>query len=519
MNEANIKNLAQILEDSADRLPDKICLIYENSSFTYKALNKLVNRAGNAFLNLGIRKGDRVLISLLNTPEFVISFFALAKIGAITVPVNYMLTANEENFIWNDSEAKLIITDAEKLSSFYMMTGDTVPILAINQRDGEKPLPGVLNFWDQINSHSNVLSPCACTREDVVDILYTSGTTGKPKGAMLTHYSVLFCSSLYSDNVDMREYFFPENGRFITALPLYHCYGQNPCLITPFSVGATVILLDRFDTEKVLQAITEHRATCFPGVPTMYAYLMSGFDPARHDLSSIQICCSAGAALSPEIARAFREKTGIEIHEGYGITEASAQAIAHPLAPDKKRFDKFGSIGIPLKNSWQQTEARIVDENGQELPANSIGELIIKGDHIMKGYWKLPEETAKTILDGWLYTGDVARMDEDGYFYIVDRKKDMIIVGGENVYPREIEEVLYQNEKILEAAVIGVKDAIKGEAVKAVIALHSGIEATEEELIKFCASRLAKFKVPKIVEIRKELPKSATGKILRRLLK
>jgi long-chain acyl-CoA synthetase len=210
---------------------------------------------------------------------------------------------------------------------------------------------------------------------------------------------------------------------------------------------------------------------------------------------------------------------GIEIVEGFGITEASAQALAHPLAPHKKRSDKFGSIGIPLRNSWQQTEAKIVDENGQEVPANSIGELIIRGDHIMKGYWKSPEQTATTIHYGWLYAGDVARTDEDGYFYIVDRKKDMIIVGGENVYPCEIEEVFYRDEKILEAAVIGVKDAIKGEAVKAVVALHSGSEATEEELIKFCASRLAKFKGPKIVEIRKELPKSATGKILRRLLK
>jgi len=251
----------------------------------------------------------------------------------------------------------------------------------------------------------------------------------------------------------------------------------------------------------------------------MYAYLTSGFDPARHDLSSLQVCCSAGAALSPEIAKSFKEKTGLDIVEGFGITEASAQAIAHPLAPDKKRSDKFGSIGIPLKNSWQQTQARIVDDNGEELPPNSVGELVIKGDHTMKGYWKLPEETAKTIRDGWLYTGDLAKQDQDGYFYIVDRKKDMIIVGGENVYPREIEEVLYQNEKILEAAVVAVKDAIKGEAVKAVIALHSGVEATEEEMIKFCASRLARFKVPKIVEIRKELPKSATGKILRRLLK
>lgn len=519
MKEPNVKNVAQILEDSSNRLPEKICLIYENGSLTYRTLNELVNKAGNAFLKLGVKKSDRVLVSLLNSPEFVISFFALAKIGAIAVTVNYMLTATEENYIWSDSEASLIITDAKKLSSFYKMTGGTVPIVTINQTEGEKLLPGVLDFWDQLRGQSDVLSPCICTREDVADILYTSGTTGKPKGAMLTHHSVLFCSSLYSDNEDMREFMFPEESRFLVALPFYHCYGQNPCLITPLSVGATVIILDRFNTDKVFQAIAEHRATSFPGVPTMFAYLINGFDPKKHDLSSLTFCCSAGAALPPEIARAFRDKLGIEIVEGFGITEASAQAIAHPLAPHKKRSDKFGSIGIPLRNSWQQTEAKIVDENGRELPVNSIGELIIKGDHVMKGYWKSPEQTATTIRDGWLYTGDIASRDEDGYFYIVDRKKDMIIVGGENVYPREIEEVLYQNEKILEAAVIGVKDKIKGEAVKAVVALNSGVQATEEELIRFCAARLAKFKVPRTVEIRKELPKSSTGKILRRLLK
>ncbi|MRS04952.1 long-chain fatty acid--CoA ligase, partial [bacterium] len=377
----------------------------------------------------------------------------------------------------------------------------------------------VLNFWDQLKDQSNILFPCVCTRDDVADILYTSGTTGKPKGAMLTHYSVLFCSSLYTDNDDMREFMFPEDSKFLVTLPLYHCYGQNPCLLTPLSVGATVIILDKFNTDKVFHSIATHRATSFPGVPTMFAYLINGFDPKKHDVSSLKFCCSAGAPLPSEIAHAFYEKLGIEIINGYGITEASAQAIAHPLAPHKRRRDKCGSIGIPLKNSWQQTEVKIVDDNGQELPSNAIGELIIKGDHIMKGYWKSPELTASTIRDGWLYTGDLGRRDEDGYFYIVDRKKDMIIVGGENVYPREIEEILYQNEKILEAAVIGVPDAIKGEAVKAIVALHSGIRATEEELIKYCASRLAKFKVPKIIEIREDLPKSATGKILRRLLK
>lgn len=516
----DVENLAQILEESSARLPDKVCLIYENTSFTYKGLNELVNKAGNAFAGLDIKKGDRVLISLLNCPEFVVSFFALAKIGAIVVPINYLLTENEEQYILKDSEANLIITDHIKLPGFHKMTAGTVPIVIADRHQSDEPESpaGTLSFWDLIDNRPPILSPSPCTRDDVVNILYTSGTTGKPKGVMLTHHSVEFCSSLYSDNDDTRHVF-SEQARFLTSLPLYHCYGQNPWLITPFSVGATVILIERFNTEKVLEAIERHSATHFAGVPTMYAYLISGFDPKKHDLHSLEFCSSAGAALSSEIANEFQAKTGAEIIEGYGITEASAQAIAHPLTPDKRRRDKFGSIGCPLKNRTQQTEAKIVDEDGKELPSDAVGELIIKGDHLMKGYWKLPDETHRTIRDGWLYTGDIAKKDEDGYFYIVDRKKDMIIVGGENVYPREIEEVLYQNEKILEAAVVGIKDRIKGESVRAVVALKDDCQATEQELIDFCTSRLARFKVPQTIEIRGELPKSSTGKILRRLLK
>jgi long-chain acyl-CoA synthetase len=513
-----VKNLAQILDDNAVKLPGKTCLIYEDTSFTYQELNKLANKAGNAFLNLGIRKGDRVIISLLNNPEFVIAFFALAKIGAIMVPVNYQLTAAEEGYIINDSEPSLIITDPSKLSRFQEMTAGAIPILVVNRNQGETVPPEVMDFQDQMKNESDSLTPCLCTRGDVVHILYTSGTTGRPKGAMLTHHSVLFCSSFYSDNDDMSE-FFASDAKFVVTLPLFHCYGQNMGLITPLSVGATVILMDKFHTEKVFEAIAKYGATCFPGVPTMYAYLANGFDPQKHNLKSLKFCKSAGASLSMEIRRVFREKFGLEINEGFGITEASAQAIAHPVRADRRRSDKIGSIGVPLRNNQQQTEARVVDENDRELPPNEVGELIIKGDHIMKGYWKQPEETAKTLRGGWLHTGDLARRDEDGFFYIVDRKKDMIIVGGENVYPREIEEVLYQNDKVLEAAVVGEKDALKGEVVKAVVVFKEGIQGTEKELIDFCAARLAKFKVPRSIEIRKEMPKSSTGKILRRLVR
>jgi long-chain acyl-CoA synthetase len=511
-------NLAQALDENGVRIPGKACLVFEDRIITYKELNEMVNKAGNALLELGVRKQDRVIISLLNCPEFVISLYALAKIGAIAVPINYFLAKSEEEYVWRDSGAGLIITDADKVAQFYEMTLGSVPILRVGQQRASEALPGVIDISEAIDRGSTALSCCAGTEDDVAHILYTSGTTGKPKGAMLTHSSVMYCSSLYTDNDNMGE-MFGEKDKVLCSLPLYHCFGQNVCLITPLSAGSTVILVERFNTEKVLEAITRHGATLFAGVPTMYAYMAEGFDPEKHNLQSLRYCLCAGAALSLEIAKGFEEKTGAQVIEGYGITEASAQAIAPPLRPDKRRYDKFGTIGIPLKNSRKQTEVKVVDENGGEVPLNEIGELIIKGDHIMKGYWNLPEETAKTIRDGWLYTGDLAKKDEDGFFSIVDRKKDMLIVGGENVYPREVEEVLYENEKVLETAVVGMRDEAKGEIVKAVIVLKDGVQATRQEIMDFCSERLAKFKVPRIIEFVEELPKSTTGKILRRLVK
>ncbi|MFP4668028.1 MAG: AMP-binding protein [Desulfobacterales bacterium] len=304
----------------------------------------------------------------------------------------------------------------------------------------------------------------------------------------------------------------------VTALPLYHCFGLNVTLISPLSVGGTVILIKRFSPDTVLEAITHHKANIFAGVPTMYAYMAQVYDPDKHDLSSIRFSCSAGAALPDELVKAFKEKTGVRIIQGYGITEASAQAIAPPLKIDTS-VQKVGTIGLPLRNKEEVTEAEIFDDNDQKLPPNELGELVIKGRHVMKGYWGMPEETNNTIRNGWLHTGDLAKKDEDDYLYIVDRKKDIIIVGGENVVPKEVEEVLYQNSNILEAAVVGVPDSMKGEVIKAVVALKKEARTTEEEIRNYCEQRLAKFKVPEFIEFREELPKSATGKILRKDLK
>ena len=509
------QNLAQGLENSAKRFPGKDCIIFDDKVSSYGDINKFVNQAGNAFLRVGIKKGDRVLIDLLNCPEMVIVFYALAKIGAIFVPVNYLLNAGEVKYIVDDAEPSLIITNSAKLAMFGEIKPENIPLMTI-EKNGDRP-EGVLSFWEEISRMPEGLESCPCERDDLVTILYTSGTTGKPKGVMLTHSSIAFCSSLYTDSKDMIDdygHVYSQDSIMICALPLYHCYGQNVTMITVIASGGTMLIIDRFSPDKVLDAITKYRATMFAGVPTMYAYLTSSFDPAKHDLSSaFRFCISAGAGLPQEVRRGFKEKTGLDIVEGFGITEASAQALANPQN-DLERC-KLGSIGYP----FQGTEAKVVDDDGREVPPQAIGELVIKGDHVMKGYWKMPEETAKTIIDGWLHTGDLAKMDEDGYFYIVDRKKDLIIVGGENVVPLEIEEVLYRNPKILEAAVVGQVDTVKGEIIKAVVVLKQGMQATPEELITFCSSYLAKFKVPEIVEFRDELPKNATGKILRKMLR
>lgn len=513
-----VKNLATTLEESAKKFPEKDCIIFNDDRYSYKVVHELVCKTGNALLKLGINKGDRVVVCLMNCPEFIFVFYALAKIGAVAVPINYLLNKNEVKYIIEDSGASLVITDFKKAPELKEAKPAGVQLWVVG---GEEETEAK-SFWPTIENEPGVLDSCQCNKEDLIHILYTSGTTGKPKGVMLTHHSVLFCSSLFYDNDDFQDQngcFYTEDTINISALPFYHCYGQNVALITPIAVGGTLVVIEAFSPVKVLEAITKYRATVFAGVPTMYSYMNNFYNPEVHDLSSLRFCCSAGAALPNELYKEFKEKSGVEITQGFGITEASAQALAIPPWGKRKLPGKIGSVGLPLKNSEMITEARIVDEAGNELPAFETGELTLKGDHIMKGYWNLPEETSATLKNGWLHTGDLARKDEDGYIYIVDRKKDLIIVGGENVVPLEIEEVLYKNPHVLEAAVVGVPDREKGEAIKAVVALKQGHACTEEEIIEFCRQHLAKFKVPSQVEFRTELPKSSTGKILRRMLK
>jgi len=341
--------------------------------------------------------------------------------------------------------------------------------------------------------------------DDVAVILYTSGTTGKPKGAMLTHKNV------YSNAQDTANYL-KINGedRVIATLPMFHVFCLTVALNAPLMNGGTVLIVPKFSPAKIFQLAREEKATIFAGVPTMYNFLYQYEEGKAEDLQTLRLCISGGASIPVALLKNFEQKFKVIISEGYGLSEASPVTCFNPL--DRPR--KPGSIGTSIMN----VENKVVNEFGEEVPVGEVGELIVRGPNVMKGYYNMPEETAHTIRDGWLYTGDLAKMDEEGYFYIVDRKKDMIIVGGYNVYPREVEEVLYSHPDVVEAAVIGVPDPNFGEAVKCFVVSRNP-NLTEEQLIEYCREHLAKYKVPSSIEFLEELPKNTTGKILRRALK
>jgi long-chain acyl-CoA synthetase len=365
-------------------------------------------------------------------------------------------------------------------------------------------------FYDLISNSSAELPPLEIDPQDIAVLQYTGGTTGKAKGVMLTHFNLV-------NNV--RQIFafyagdFKRPGeRLLGVSPFFHVYGMTSTMNIAVFAAATIICMDRFEVNKTLEMIRKYQPTFFPGVPTMYIAILHHPDSASAGLDCIKICNSGSAPMPVEVMREFELKTGARIVEGYGLSETSPVTHRNPIFGPRKP----GSIGVPLPN----TDCRIVDvETGTiELPPGEPGELIIKGPQVMKGYWNKPEETAMALRDGWLYTGDIATMDEDGYFYIVGRKKEMIIAGGYNIYPIEVEEVIYQHPAVAEACVFGVPDPYRGETVKAAVVLKDGVHATEEELIDWCKERLAKYKVPRLVEFRKQLPKSTVGKILRRKL-
>ncbi len=526
-------SLFELFSNSADLYRNLPALHFMGRELTYSELKKEVDGLTSALAGLGIKKGDRVAIHLPNSIQFPIAFYATLALGAIVVPCNPLYVAREMEYQLNNSETETIIT----LSRFYNMIKEIQPktgiknIIVTNVKDY---FPGVLKslytivkekkegdraslakedhlFTDLIkNNRGKKLPKVKVSPEDRAVFLYTGGTTGVSKGAVLQHRNLVANSfqvkSWCTDFKDGKEI-------ILGVLPFFHSYGLSTILNMGLLNGAKLILLPRFVLEDVLKTIDKQKPTLFPGVPTIYVAINNAADLKKYDISSIRICISGAAPLPVEVQQQFEKNTGGRLVEGYGLSETSPVTHANPVYGNRKT----GSIGLPMPD----TEFKIVDvETGEkELPVGEVGELCLRGPQVMEGYLNMPEENAQSIRAGWFYTGDIARADEDGYTYIVDRKKDMVIAGGFNIYPRDIEEVLYAHPKVMEAAVAGINDPYRGETIKAYIVLKEGETMTEEEVTEHCKANLAAYKVPKLVEFRAELPKTMIGKVLRRMLR
>ncbi len=491
MNESLAHNLTATTEQhglrAALRLGDTV--------LTYSEFANLAGRVARRLQDRGLQPGDRVGIMLPNVPEFALVYYGVLLAGGTVVPMNVLLKQREVEFYLGDPEARIMFAWHEFAA----------PAQAGAAAVGaECIVVEPAQFIELLEDTEPIEAPAQRAGEDTAVILYTSGTTGRPKGAQLTHANL-------SRNAEVTRQLFSlqTDDVVLGALPLFHAFGQTCALNASVLAGATLVMLPRFDAGKALAIMEHERVTVFEGVPTMFTALLHHPERERFDVSALRLCVSGGAALPVEILRGFEREFGCVVLEGYGLSETSP--VASFNHPDRERVP--GSIGTPVEG----VEMRLVDNDRQDVPAGEVGEIAIRGHNVMKGYWNRPEATAEAIdADGWFYTGDMARADEEGRYYIVDRKKELIIRGGYNVYPREIEEVLYEHPSVLEAAVIGVPHAELGEEVAAAVAIKPGHDVTPEELRDHVKSQIAAYKYPRHVWIVPELPKGPTGKILKR---
>jgi long-chain acyl-CoA synthetase len=526
--------LPEFLEKTAREFPDKMALSFQGFTVNYRELNDMANRFSDCLYSFGIRKGDSVAILLPNVIPCVVAYYAIIKLGAIAVMNNPLYSDRELEYQFNNSGAKLLITldllgkrmialrSKTKIKEIiYTSIGDYLPFPKnilfplVGKKKGlaaDVPKADNVYRWKDALSKNYVKAPKAVLSfEDVAMYQYTGGTTGVSKGVMLTHANL-------STQVQQVRAWFPKFNKgeeiMLGALPFFHVFGLTVAMNFSIYMGWGDILVPKPQPEQLLEAIGKFRPTFAPLVPTMYIGILNHPNIDKTDMTSIKGCFSGSAPLPVEIIRDFEKKTGSVIVEGFGMTESSPVTHVNPFAGGKR---KAGSIGLPISN----TESRIVDLNDgkTDLQVGEIGELIVKGPQVMKGYWNMPGETAETIADGWLHTGDIAKMDPEGYFYIVDRKKDMIISGGYNVYPRDVEEVFFEHPKVQEATAIGIPHPTRGESVKVFVVLKEGETATKEELIEHCKKSLATYKLPTEIEFRKELPKTNVGKVLKKNLR
>lgn len=529
------KPLFHFLDEAARRYPDRMALRFQNTHLSYRCLKRQAERMAGRLRELGIGDGERVAVMLPNLPQTIVLFWAILKAGGVVVMLNPLYMESELLTILNDARPRHMIL-LDLLWPRIASLRDRLPVetyITTGVADALSfPLSLLYRLKELRNRHApripyaaDVLPWTALARggepyvANIADpattaalLQYTGGTTGLPKGVPLTHGN-LGSNGLQILEVirDLRH----ERHSIVGLLPFFHVYGLCLGITLPALLAATSLPLPRYVPQDVLHLINRHRPTIFPGAPSVYASLLQQKNLARFDLKSVKLCISGSAPLSRELRRQFHELTGASLLEGYGLTEASPVTHLNPLFPEQQ---KEGSIGMPMPG----TDAMIADQDsGKPLPPHSVGELLIRGPQVMHGYWNRPEETAATLQDGWLHTGDLACMDEDGFFYIVDRKKDLVLVGGFNVYPREVEEVVMEHEDVQEAVCIGVRDPLRGEVLKCFIvprpeAAHS---LDKGAVIAWCRSKLAAYKVPRHVEFRTELPRSAIGKVLRRALR
>jgi len=489
-------NLASSLTTTAANAPGSTAIAIGGNHLPYAALFGAAAKLAGELTAAGIEPGDRVALILPNVPAYPVAFFGTLLAGGTVVPMNPLLKSGEIDFFFTDSGAKIAFvwpdfvdeaTKGAKNSGTRIITCDPMGPVA-GQLDGGEP----------------VTTPVERADDDTAVILYTSGTTGRPKGAELTHANLRLNAKRCADDIIQVT----ADDVLMGCLPLFHVFGLTVGLLAAVQAGATLALIPRFDPAAAIATIAAEKVTTMLGVPTMYAAILHHPDSAGLDASRLRTCASGGSAMPAEVQRAFEEKFGCVILEGYGLSETSP--VASFNMPDRPR--KPGTIGIPIEGC----EMTLLDDSGTEVAQGEVGEIAIRGDNLMKGYWRNPEATATSIPDGWFRTGDLATVDEDGYFTIVDRKKDMILRGGMNVYPREVEELLYTHPDVLEVAVVAVPDELLGENVGAAVVLRPGSSATPEDIQAWTKERIAAYKYPRAVWLVDELPKGPTGKILRR---
>ncbi len=508
-------NLSTVLEHHARNSSNKEALIFADKRITFAQLDAAANQIANGLTSLGIGYGDKVALTCPNLPYFPMIYFGILKTGASVVPLSVLLKRHEIAYHLQDSDAKAYFCfvgtpempmGQEGYAGFEMTNSCEHFFMITPTFTDVSPIEGTKTMGMLMAGKSPVFQSYFTSPDDTAVIIYTSGTTGRPKGAELTHSNIFLNANLSKDLQDLNY-----TDKTMLVLPLFHIFGQVVCMIASIYRGSTAVLVPRFDAEMVLSLIQNEKITHFAGVPTMYWGLLSYPEANKFDSSSLRVCLSGGAALPVQVLKDFEAKYNVAILEGYGMSEGSPVVTFNH--PDRVR--KPGSVGTPV---WG-VEVCIKDENGNELGANEKGELCYRGHNVTKGYYKRPDATAESIKNGWLHSGDIAIRDDDGYYFIVDRTKDMIIRGGFNVYPREVEEVMMQHSAISMVAVIGVPNDEYGEEIKACVVLKPDAQLSEQELISWTKERIASYKYPRIVEFMSSLPMGASGKILKRELR